>query len=201
MLIKCQLRIKCQTEMFMFGKLFNDDLIKNIGGWAGLFLLQENITLAACLFTSRLNCIFHWKAHGLIRLKALFKAVAEVSSSGTTAKRSVSSAKSLASELMLSTRSLIQAKKNNGPKTEPWGTPALMWRRTKFFQLSTTRCCLSDIKFSNGPKIPLDSSLCRRSSCHALTKAWRRKEKPHEFLLSDTFQTLNGSGELLQSAD
>ena len=30
MLIKCQLRIECQTEMFMFGQLFNNDVIKKI---------------------------------------------------------------------------------------------------------------------------------------------------------------------------
>ena len=59
MLIKCQLRIECQTKMFMFGQLFNNDVIKNIGGWAGLFLLQANITSTACLFTSGLNCIFY----------------------------------------------------------------------------------------------------------------------------------------------
>ena len=71
----------------MFGQLFNDDVIKNltmmslknIRGWAGLFLLQENITSTVCLFTSGLNCIFHWTAHWLIRLRSLFKTVAEVS--------------------------------------------------------------------------------------------------------------------------
>ena len=36
MLIKCQLRIECQiTEMFVFGQLFNDDVIKKYRrmGW------------------------------------------------------------------------------------------------------------------------------------------------------------------------
>ena len=91
--------------------------LKIFGRWAGLFLLQDNITSTACLLTSGLNCIFHWKTHCLIRLRPLFKTVAKVSSPYTTVRREASSAKSLASELMLSTRSLVYAKKNNGLKT------------------------------------------------------------------------------------
>ena len=43
----------------------------------------------------------------------------------TTENREVSSANSLALDDKPSGKSLIQIKKSNGPKTDPWGTPAL----------------------------------------------------------------------------
>ena len=43
----------------------------------------------------------------------------------TTENREVSSANSLALDDKPSGKSLIQIKKSNGPKIDPWGTPAL----------------------------------------------------------------------------
>ena len=43
----------------------------------------------------------------------------------TTEKRDVSSAKSLQFEDTPFDKSLMQIRSNNGPKIEPWGTPAL----------------------------------------------------------------------------
>ena len=38
LLIKCQLRIECQAEMFMFSNCLTMMSLKDIGGWADLFL-------------------------------------------------------------------------------------------------------------------------------------------------------------------
>ena len=43
----------------------------------------------------------------------------------TTENRAVSSANNLALDDKPSGKSLIQIKKSNGPKIDPWGTPAL----------------------------------------------------------------------------
>ena len=104
MLIKCQLRIERQTEMFMFGQLFNNDVIKRYRrmGWFISFAREYHLN---CLLI-RVKLHFPLESPRLIRLRSLFKTIAEVSSSYTTVKREVPSAKSLGSELMLSTRSL-----------------------------------------------------------------------------------------------
>ena len=119
-LIKCQLRIECQTRCLCLGQLFNDDVIERYRRMGWFIPFAREYHLNCLLFTSGLNSIFHWKAYCLITLRSLFKTIAEVSSSYTTIKRLVYSVKSLASELTLSTRSSIETKKNNGLKTEPW---------------------------------------------------------------------------------
>ena len=73
---------------------------------------REKTTFYACLFISEINS------------KSLFSSLAEMLVSFTTEKRDVSSAKSLAVEVILSDKSLIYTKKNRGPKMEPFGTPA-----------------------------------------------------------------------------
>ena len=56
----------------------------------------------------------------------------------TTEKRDVSSAKSLAVEVIFSDRSLMYNKRNTEPKTDPFGTPALTGNRFDDCPLSIT---------------------------------------------------------------
>ena len=116
------------------------DRLKYISGWADLSLFWEKITCMACLFLSGLNCIFHWYAHWDIISRSLFNWVAATSFSYTTVNKEVSSAKSRASELTFSTRSLMYTRKNRGPRTEPWGTPARISDHSEHFPFKTTRC-------------------------------------------------------------
>ena len=54
--------------------------------------------------------------------------------------REVSSAKNLTDEFIPTSRSFIYTKKNNGPRTEPWGTPALILPHDDSEPFITTRC-------------------------------------------------------------
>ena len=54
-------------------------------------------------------------------------------SSYMTVKRDVSSANNLASELILSTKSLILTGKSRSPRTDPCGTPALIGDHCEHF--------------------------------------------------------------------
>ena len=61
----------------------------------------------------------------MIFFRSLFNSIVDVFISCTTENREVSSANSLALDDKPSGKSLIQIKKSNGPKIDPWGTPAL----------------------------------------------------------------------------
>ena len=103
----------------MFGQPFNNDVVKKCRRMDWFIPFAREYHFNWLLIHIRVKQHFNWKAHCLIRFRSLFKIVEEVSSSYTTIKREVSWAKSLVSELMLPTKSLIQTKKNNGPETEP----------------------------------------------------------------------------------
>ena len=86
---------------------------------------MEKVTSTACLFGSGLNYILHLDAHAFMRSKSWFISEAAAFALWTTVKRDVSSAKSLALHLRSSVKSLTYTRKNNGPRIEPWGTPAV----------------------------------------------------------------------------
>ena len=93
----------------------------------------------ACLFSSGLNCIFHWSAQSEMILKSWFNWSAAMASSHPVVNSDVSQANSFASELRSSTESLMSIKKNKGPRPEPWGTPAVNNFQWKHFSFRTTR--------------------------------------------------------------
>ena len=77
----------------MFGQLFHDDVIKKYRRMGWFIPFAREYHLNRLLIHIRVKLHFHWKAHCLIRLRSLFKTVAQVSSSYTTVKKEVSSAK------------------------------------------------------------------------------------------------------------
>ena len=73
-----------------------------------------------CLLASRLKIVFHWKAHSLIFFKSSLSSPADTLISWITENNDVSSATNLKLDDKLSDKSL----NNNGPNTDPYGTPA-----------------------------------------------------------------------------
>ena len=57
-------------------------------------------------------------------------------------KSIVSSAKNLMLDLMSVSRSLIYIRNNSGPRTDPWGTPDSIVKKSEHERLRTTRCFL-----------------------------------------------------------
>ena len=85
----------------------------------------QKITPFGCLVGSELNYIFQLKAQSCIFTKSLFSLEEEMVTLFTTEKRKASSRNSLRLVVRLRGRSLMQMRKNNEPRTEPCGTPAL----------------------------------------------------------------------------
>ena len=86
MLIKCQLRIECQTRCLCLSNCLTMMSLK-ISEDGLVYSFYKRISPQLLAYShSGLNCIFHWKVYCLIRLRSLFKTVAEVSSSYTTVK-------------------------------------------------------------------------------------------------------------------
>ena len=73
-----------------------------------------------------LNLTSHWLAH--IHTFVMSLLIATVASSGlsNSIKREVSSVNSLMLHCVMLVKSLIWIRKCNGPRTEPWGTPAFI---------------------------------------------------------------------------
>ena len=101
-----------------------DVLLKRISGWSVLLFFLENISSTACFFGSGLNDILQSCARCLINSKSWFMSLAAESGSLTTVNNDVSSAKSLTLHFKSSVRSFLYTRKNEGPRIEPWGTPA-----------------------------------------------------------------------------
>ena len=87
-------------------------------------------------------------------------------------KRKVSSAKSLILEDKSSAKSLICIKNNNGPRMEPWGTPALTLVHeedcpfnTSLYLLFVKKCFKTCNKLID---IPFSCNLNIRPSCQTL---------------------------------
>ena len=99
----------------------------------------EKITFFVCLVRPGLNDIFQLKSQSRIFTKSLFSLEEETLALFTTEKREVSSANSLTVVVRPRGRSLIQMRRNNGPRTEPCGTPAVTDFQTEGWPLRTTR--------------------------------------------------------------
>ena len=96
-------------------------------------------------------------------------------------KREVSSAKSLVLDDKPSAKSLIYTKNDNGPRMEPWGTPALPLAHEEDCPSNTTLCFLF-VKtcyktFSKLPHIPFSCNLNIRQSCQTLSNAFEMPRK------------------------
>ena len=96
--------------------------------------------------------------------------------SQTTENIEASSIKSFTLDSRLSDKSLIYTKnKNNGPRTEPCGTPALIVSHSDSCPCRTTLCCLSNkkdsIKARRSPYTPIHFILYISPSCHTRSKA------------------------------
>ena len=96
-------------------------------------------------------------------------------------KREVSSAKSLVLEDKPSVKSLIYIKNNNGPRVEPWGTPALTSVHEENFPFKTILCFLFIKKcfktFNKLPDIPFSCNLNIIPSCQTLSNAFAISRK------------------------
>ena len=136
------------------------------------FLLVEKII--SSVFCA-LKCIFHCHAHNLVLSRSLFSSAAVVFTLRTTEKRKVSSAKSFTSLVILLGKSMIYKRKNRGPNTELWGTPADTVFHSELFPFNTALCSRFMrklvMKESRPPDIPQHSSLYSNPSCHALSNA------------------------------
>ena len=115
-----------------------DELLKFNLGWHILWVLREKTISCASLDQSGLKAIFHWNAHSEILFKSSFNYFADKSTSWTTEKMDVSSAKSLLIDDKFLRRSLIYIKKKRGPKMEPCRTPAIIGNHVEDWPLSNT---------------------------------------------------------------
>ena len=87
---------------------------------------------------SAIKLILPWNSHLFIFFRSPFKFFADNVISWTTKKWEVSSVNSLGFEIKLSERSVIYIKKNWGPKTDLWRTPALTFAREEYWPFKTT---------------------------------------------------------------
>ena len=82
-------------------------LLKTSSGWILLFILRLNTASSACLLTSTLKQIFHWKALLLIILTSSFSSLVDTFASWTTENKDVTSANTLTLDDNLLDKSLI----------------------------------------------------------------------------------------------
>ena len=87
-----------------------------------------------------MNIIYRWKSQLLTTVRLLRKVAALDWFSLTTEKRDVSSTKRFQFEDTPFNKSLIQIRNDNGPKTEPWGTPAVAFSQDESCPFRTTSC-------------------------------------------------------------
>ena len=125
---RCKLKSNLVSSTILKYFLEEDDLTKfwwkSNGGWLTLLILLLKITFWACLLGSELKFIFHGKAQALILLKSLFKLVVVELIFWTTEKKKASSANNFGFQFKSYDKSLIKIRKNEGPRIDPWGTPA-----------------------------------------------------------------------------
>ena len=98
---------------------------------------------------SGLKNIFHLLAQRLALSRSLFSFCEVLIGSRTTENIEVSSAKSFAWDSRVSDKSLIYITKNNGPRTEPFGTPDLIVSHSDSCPFRTTLYCLSNKKIQS----------------------------------------------------
>ena len=84
-------------------------------------------------------CQQYWK-HNILFLVLNAVEIVNMVHQNSAANKDVSSANILMSQFILSRRSLMQAKKNNGPDTDPCGTQAETVAHSELFPFSAIRC-------------------------------------------------------------
>ena len=106
----------------------------------------------------------------------MFSSRAEVLLLWITEDKDASSAKSLVFEDNPSDKLLIHIRNNNGPRMEPWGTPALTSDQSETCPFNKTLCFLflrkSHKTFSKLLDIPFCFNLKMRPSCQTLSNAF-----------------------------
>ena len=107
-----------------------------------IFSLREKITSSACLEISGLNDTFHRYLHWEVFDKFSLSLFEKFKWSLTNEKIDVSSAKCFGLKKDPLRKSFTYTKKNNAPKIDPWGTPALMEDDLGDWPLRTTLWCL-----------------------------------------------------------
>ena len=156
-------------------------LLKTKGGCDTFFNFLLKMTSWACLLGSRLKLIFYWKAQSLSFFKSLFSSFAEVVMSCVTENRDASSANNFALEDRAPDKSFMYIKNNNGPKMEPWRTPAVTFCYSDVWPLRRTLCFLwlkeLDKRSKRLSDIPFCDNLKRRPLGHTLSKALEMSKK------------------------
>ena len=133
MLIILSLSLKCSWKSSLVSKIIpkclwvvywiTTVLLKFNDGWFGLLSFLEKVTSCACLFGSRLKLISHWNVH-LSSLDHHLNSLLIEWYPGQPKREGITS-KQFGFETKLSERSLINIKKNRGPRIDPWQTPTL----------------------------------------------------------------------------
>ena len=107
--------------------------------------------------------------------KSLFSLFAEVVMSCVTENRDVSSVNNFVLEDRSPDKSFMYIKNNNGPKMEPWGTPAVTFCHSDVCPLRRTLCFLSlkklDKRSKRLPDTPFCDNLKRRTLCYTLSNS------------------------------
>ena len=89
---------------------------------------------------SGLKLIFHRKSQWFILFKFSFKFSADKCLLRITEKSDLSSANNLGFETEFAGKSFMYIKKSNGPRIEPWGTPASTFVHVEYWPLRITLC-------------------------------------------------------------
>ena len=107
--------------------------LKYIIGWFYVCVFPLKMISCDCFLV-----FFNWNTHLNVLIKSLLKSNNDAFMFLTTEKSGVSSANDFGLDARLSAKSLIQIKKNNKPRTEPWETPVLTYTHEEFWPFSTT---------------------------------------------------------------
>ena len=124
---------------------------------------------------SELKLILHCIAQLFILEKSIFNRLVDSVVLWTTENSDVSSAKSLAFQIKLLAKSLMEIKNIKGQRADPWGMPAFKYAYDECWPFNTTLSFLqrkkSFIKVISSPNIPYCCNFKRKSSCQNLSNA------------------------------
>ena len=124
---------------------------------------------------SELKLILHCIAQLFILEKSIFNRLVDSVVLWTTENSDVSSAKSLAFQIKLLAKSLMEIKNIKGQRADPWGMPAFKYAYDECWPFNTTLSFLqrkkSFIKVISSPNIPYCCNFKRKSSCPNLSNA------------------------------
>ena len=107
--------------------------------------------------------------------KSIFNRLVDSVVLWTTENSDVSSAKSLAFQIKLLAKSLMEIKNIKGQRADPWGMPAFKYAYDECWPFNTTLSFLQRkkpfIKVISSPNIPYCCNFKRKSSCQNLSNA------------------------------